>query len=180
MTLPVCWCLAWKLIVHFALDTVGCGLFSWRGYVSSWPTAPFAYHHGCVGPWPRPEVIPSRAERACSSGGSVVSWAGLCVPGEMSRRCVYVGTMPKSTTEEMLKVIFPMANGITMKPADDANMRWVPWEPVSFVLRAPLFLFTEMQPLLMWKLEMGEGELVWLWSTGSGEESGVGHDSVKL
>ncbi|XP_076450291.1 uncharacterized protein LOC143286560 [Babylonia areolata] len=43
--------------------------------------------------------------------------------GDVIRRSVYVGSLPKSTTEEILKVVFPIANSIIMKPADDPNMR---------------------------------------------------------
>ena len=111
-----------------------------EGAVSSWHTVPFAYHHGY---WSLTLRIGHTLEsRACVQQRWQWSWAErLCVPGEMSRRCVYVGTLPKSTTEEMLKVIFPMANGITMKPADDPNMRWVHSEPMSFVLRPPPCFF---------------------------------------
>ena len=46
-----------------------------------------------------------------------------CFPGEVSQRCVYVGLMPRMTSEEMIKVIFPMANSVMRYASDeDPNM----------------------------------------------------------
>jgi hypothetical protein len=68
-----------------------------------------------------PRVLLKGKGSSSSDGGC--EFVALCVPGCLSERSVYLGDLPKTSTEELLKVMFPLANDVHMRNRPETNSR---------------------------------------------------------